>query len=104
MLARQGRMYIFDFAHPDQPPKELTLKNFDQSDFNPLGLDVYVDSANNNTLVFVVNRGSKYGIEIFRFDQQNLCLEHIKTILDENIYHPNDIVAVGMACNIFWHS
>lgn len=95
MLIRDGKLYAFDLNNPSEAPKELTLENFEKSDFNPLGLDVYIDSATNKPLVFVVNRGSNVGIEIFQFDQQRLVLKHKKTVRDKNIYLPNDVVAVG---------
>ena len=95
MLTRDGKMYLFDFNNPGLVPREMILKNFDKSYFNPAGIDVYVDLVTKETLVFVVNCGNKHSIEIFQFDHQNLALHHKKTIRDKNIYLPNDVVAVG---------
>ena len=99
MLTREGKLYAFDFNHPDGGIKEIAVENFDKSDFIPHGVDFYIDPITKETFLFVVNHGGgKESIEIFEFDEKQLVLKHRKKVTDKNIYHPNDVVAVGK----FW--
>ena len=96
MESFKGRIYAFDFNDANQVLKEFTLKDFDSTDFVPHGIDTYIDPETGEISLFVVNHGEgKESVEIFQVDKENLLLNHKKTVQDENIYSPNDVVAVG---------
>ena len=93
----KGMLYTFDLNNPEAKPKPLSYENFDDSSFLPHGIDLYVDPKTKEVSLFVVNhRLADHSIEIFQFDQENMVLKHRKTVVDKNIYSPNDVVAVGM--------
>ena len=105
----KGIIYTFDLNDPEAKPKPITYENFDDSEFVPHGIDLYIDLKTQEVSLFVVNHGAgKQSIEIFNFDQENVVLKHRKTVTDEKISSPNDVVAAGMCelqcCRIkfFW--
>ena len=94
----KGIIYTFDLNDPEARPKPITYENFDDSQFVPHGIDIYIDPKTQEVSLFVVNHAAgKHSIEIFQFDQENVMLKHRKTITDEKISSPNDVVAAGKA-------
>ena len=92
----KGIIYTFDLNDPEAKPEPITYKNFDDSEFVPHGIDIYIDPKTQEVSLFVVNHAlEKHTIEIFQFDQENMVLKHRKTITDEKISSPNDVVAAG---------
>uniref|UniRef100_A0A3B4Z4R6 Paraoxonase n=1 Tax=Stegastes partitus TaxID=144197 RepID=A0A3B4Z4R6_9TELE len=91
-----GKMYVVDMLHPKPTPVELQIKGeLDLSSFNPHGISVYTDEADDSIYVFVVNHPhSNSQIEIFRFAEED-TLVHLKTISHPLLPSVNDIVAVG---------
>ncbi|XP_077346883.1 serum paraoxonase/arylesterase 2-like [Lithobates pipiens] len=78
-------------------PEPLQLsEGIDASSFNPHGLSAYVDETDGTVYLFVVNHPDhKSCIEIFKFDEKQKSLLHLKTIKHPLLYSVNDIVAVG---------
>ncbi|XP_038567669.1 serum paraoxonase/arylesterase 2-like isoform X3 [Micropterus salmoides] len=76
-----GKMYILDLLHPKPTPVELQIKGgLDLRSFNPHGISVYIDEADDSVYLFVVNHPQhKSQVEIFHFVQEN-TLVHLKTI------------------------
>ncbi|XP_028404236.1 serum paraoxonase/arylesterase 2-like [Dendronephthya gigantea] len=96
MMQSKGMLYAFDLNKPDEKPTPLSYENFDDSTLIPHGIDLYVDPKTEEISLFVVNHAlGKHSIEVFQFDQENMVLKHRKTVVDEKIYSPNDVVAVG---------
>ncbi|KAM9309620.1 serum paraoxonase/arylesterase 2-like [Pholidichthys leucotaenia] len=93
-----GKMYVLDLLHPKPTPELLNIKGeLDLSSFNPHGISVYVDEADDSVYVFVVNHPQhETQVELFKFVEEDLSLVHLKTIKHELLYSVNDIVAVGM--------
>jgi hypothetical protein len=93
----KGILYTFDLNNPEAKPAPLSYENFDDSAFVPHGIDFYIDPKTQEVSLFVVNHGvaGYHSIEIFQFDQANMVLKHRKTVVDEKISSPNDVVAVG---------
>uniref|UniRef100_A0A1A8NR56 Paraoxonase n=1 Tax=Nothobranchius pienaari TaxID=704102 RepID=A0A1A8NR56_9TELE len=91
-----GKMYVLDLLHPKPAPVELKVKGeLDLHAFNPHGISVYTDEADDSVYVFVVNHpNSKSQVEIFRFVEDE-TLVHLKTITHPLLHSVNDIVAVG---------
>ncbi|XP_035528653.1 serum paraoxonase/arylesterase 2-like isoform X1 [Morone saxatilis] len=92
-----GKMYILDLLHPKPTPVELQIKgDLDLNSFNPHGISVYMDEADDSVYLFVVNHPEqKSQVEIFHFVQEN-TLVHLKTITHPLLHSVNDIVAVGV--------
>ncbi|KAM4601062.1 serum paraoxonase/arylesterase 2-like [Polymixia lowei] len=92
-----GKIYILDMLDPRLRPVELQIKGqLDLSSFNPHGISVYTDDADDSVYLFVVNHphnGSQ--VEIFEFVEEN-TLVHKKTITHDLLHSVNDIVAVGV--------
>ncbi|XP_070822405.1 serum paraoxonase/arylesterase 2-like isoform X1 [Chaetodon trifascialis] len=76
-----GKMYIVDLLHPKPTPVELQIKgDLDLSSFNPHGISVYTDEADDSVYLFVVNHPqNKSQVEIFRYARED-TLVHLKTI------------------------
>ncbi len=93
----KGILYSFNLNDPEAKPTPLAYENFDDSEFVPHGIDFYIDPKTQDVRLFVVNHAAgNHSIEIFQFDHVNMVLKHRKTVVDEKIYSPNDVVAVGM--------
>ena len=93
---RDGKILTFDFNKPDQDPVELTLKNFNITGFNPHGISVYRDPSSSQLSLFVVNhRPDAQAIEIFDFEPETHSLIHRRSVVDDLIWSPNDVYAVG---------
>ncbi|XP_033495613.1 serum paraoxonase/arylesterase 2-like [Epinephelus lanceolatus] len=92
-----GKIYIMDLLHPKPTPVELQIKGeLDFTDFNPHGISVYIDEADDSVYLFVVNHPQhKSQVEIFHFVEEN-TLVHLKTITHPLLHSVNDIVAVGV--------
>ncbi|MED6262482.1 hypothetical protein ATANTOWER_020193 [Ataeniobius toweri] len=91
-----GKMYVLDLLHPKPTPVELQIKGeLDLSSFNPHGISVYTDEADDSIYLFVVNHPQrKSQVEIFRFVWDD-TLVHLKTVAHPLLHSVNDIVAVG---------
>ncbi|KAM6909679.1 uncharacterized protein FYW49_011694 [Xenentodon cancila] len=91
-----GKMYVLDLLHPKPTPVQLRIKGeLDLSSFNPHGISVYKDEADDAVYLFVVNHPEqKSQVEIFRFVEDD-ALVHLKTITHPLLHSVNDIVAVG---------
>ncbi|MEQ2173197.1 hypothetical protein GOODEAATRI_029507, partial [Goodea atripinnis] len=76
-----GKMYVLDLLHPKPTPVELQIKGeLDLSSFNPHGISVYTDEADDSIYLFVVNHPQrKSQVEIFRFVWDD-TLVHLKTV------------------------
>ncbi|XP_070532152.1 serum paraoxonase/arylesterase 1-like [Ptychodera flava] len=94
---QMGRIYLFDFNHPEKNVAELPLTgNIDRDTLRPHGISLYEDPETGEVRLFVVNHiSNQERIEIFRFDENSRSLNHLKTVTGEYIYSVNDIVAVG---------
>ena len=102
MLNYKGVILSFDLNMPTENPRPIPFENFDDSTFSPHGIDLYIDPQTQVITLFVINHGGeKHTIEIFQLNQTKMVLTHRKTIVDEAIYSPNDVVAVGMCLSIF---
>lgn len=92
-----GKLYVLDLLHPKPTPVELQINGeLDLSSFNPHGISVYTDEADDSVYLFVVNHPQhKSQVEIFHFVEEN-TLVHLKTITHPLLHSVNDIVAVGV--------
>lgn len=93
---RKGKILTFNFNKPDEPPIELPLKNFNRTGFNPHGISLYRDPSTGVVSLFVINhRAGEQVVEIFDFDRQTHSLIHRRSVIDELIWSPNNLYAIG---------
>ena len=93
----KGMLYSFDMNDPEAKPKPVSYENFNDTGFNPHGIDLYIHPKTQEISLFVINHGAGINtIEIFHVNPENIVLKHIKTIFDEKLISPNDVLATGM--------
>ncbi|MBN3298089.1 PON2 arylesterase, partial [Amia calva] len=92
-----GKIYVLDLHANHLKPVELRVsRGFDLDSFNPHGISVYIDETDHTVYLFVVNHpNSESTVEIFRYNEEDNSIAHLKTIKHELLHHVNDIVAVG---------
>ncbi|XP_038047563.1 serum paraoxonase/arylesterase 2-like [Patiria miniata] len=95
---RQSRIFTFDFNHPERNVSEVSIKgeSFDKEGVNYFGLSIWEDENTGKVTLFVVNRAkTKSSVELFDYGQETNTLVHKETVTSENIYSPNNVVAVS---------
>ncbi|XP_012385377.1 serum paraoxonase/arylesterase 1 [Dasypus novemcinctus] len=94
---KPGKMLLMDLNEKD--PKVLELKitgsTFDLSSFNPHGISTFTDEDNTVYLLVVNHPNFKSTVEVFKFQEEEKSLLHLKTIRHELLPNLNDIVALG---------
>ncbi|XP_076016717.1 serum paraoxonase/arylesterase 2-like [Genypterus blacodes] len=92
-----GKIFALDMHDSRMKPVELRMpRNFDLDSFNPHGISVYTD-RDDTVYLFIVNHPQLQSqVELFKFEEEDLSLEHVKTIKHELLHSVNDIVAVGV--------
>ncbi|XP_045721099.2 serum paraoxonase/arylesterase 1 [Mirounga angustirostris] len=94
---KPGKILLMDLNEED--PKVLELRvtgsNFDQSSFNPHGISTFTDEDNTVYLLVVNHSNFKSTVELFKFEEEEKSLLHLKTIRHKLLPNFNDIVAVG---------
>ena len=87
---KQGHLYYLDLTNPSFAPIQLTTDL--KIPFFPHGISM-VHTAEQAYRVFAVNHvGDKHTIEVFDLYEKRLT--HIRTLEDESMISPNDIVAL----------
>jgi len=88
----KGGIYSVDFQASPPKVKNLTF-DFNQDDFRPHGISLFIDPIDSSKWLFVVNhRQSGHYIEIFQYTDSTLL--HAETIKSTLIMSPNDVVGV----------
>ncbi|KAM7325371.1 hypothetical protein ACRRTK_015624 [Alexandromys fortis] len=93
---KPGRIFLMDLN--EQNPKAQALKindGFDKESLNPHGISTFVDKDNTVYLYVVNHPHMDSTVEIFKFEEQQRSLIHLKTITHELLKSVNDIVVVG---------
>lgn len=82
----------------EEKPRALELRisrGFDLASFNPHGISTFIDN-DNTVYLFVVNHPEfKNTVEVFKFEEEENSLLHLKTIKHELLPSTNDIIAIG---------
>ena len=87
---KQGHLYYLDLTKPSFTPKPVSAGL--KIPFYPHGISM-VKTAEQAYRVFAVNHvGDKHTIEVFDLNEKRLT--HIRTLEDESMISPNDIVAL----------
>uniref|UniRef100_A0A8C0D058 Paraoxonase n=1 Tax=Balaenoptera musculus TaxID=9771 RepID=A0A8C0D058_BALMU len=91
---------------PDKPGKillmdvnmlelRITGSNFDLSSFNPHGISTFTNEDNTVYLLVVNHPDFKSTVELFKFQEEEKSLLHLKTIKHKLLPNLNGIVGVG---------
>nr|XP_057940712.1 serum paraoxonase/arylesterase 2-like [Doryrhamphus excisus] len=93
-----GKILLLDLKDSRMKPVELRMpRNFDLETFNPHGISVHKDTADDTVYLFVVNHPHhKSQVELFKFVEEEFSLLHLKTFRHELLHSVNDIVAMGV--------
>ncbi|NP_001084979.1 uncharacterized protein LOC432039 precursor [Xenopus laevis] len=94
---KPGEIFLLDLNDEKLQPVSLRFsRGFDYSTFNPHGMSIYIDPKDDTVYLFVVNHPHyKTTIELFKFEEEENVLLHLKTIKHDLLWSANDIVAVG---------
>ncbi|XP_036184010.1 serum paraoxonase/arylesterase 2 isoform X4 [Myotis myotis] len=95
---KPGGILMMDLK--DENPRALELRisrGFNLASFNPHGISTFIDS-DDTVYLFVVNHPEfRTTVEIFKFQEEDNSLLHLKTVKHELLPSVNDIIAVGPA-------
>ncbi|XP_007888991.1 serum paraoxonase/arylesterase 2 isoform X2 [Callorhinchus milii] len=93
---KPGQILLVNLNEPVLRAIELRLsRGFDVDSFNPHGISTYIHK-DNTVYLFVVNHPQHTStVEIFKFEEEQNSLTHLKTIRHELLHSVNDIVALG---------
>lgn len=92
----EGKIFLMDLN--EQNPKAQALKindGFDKELLNPHGISTFVDKDRTVYLYVVNHPDMDSTVEIFKFEEEQRSLTHLKTITHELLKSLNDIVVVG---------
>ncbi|XP_016074270.1 PREDICTED: serum paraoxonase/arylesterase 1 [Miniopterus natalensis] len=94
---KPGKILLMDLNEEDPTVLELSISgsNFNLSSFNPHGISTFTDEDNTVYLLVVNHPDVKTTVELFKFQEEQKSLLHLKTIRHELLPNLNDIVAVG---------
>ncbi|XP_068091149.1 serum paraoxonase/arylesterase 2-like [Hyperolius riggenbachi] len=93
---RSGEIFLLDLNEEIPRPSSLRIsRGFDLSSFAPHGLSAYIDE-DDAVYLFVVNHPQyKSTVEIFKYEEEENVLVHLKTVKHPSLYNVNDVVALG---------
>ncbi|XP_003407180.1 serum paraoxonase/arylesterase 1 [Loxodonta africana] len=94
---KPGKILLMDLNKEDPAVLELKItgNNFNLSSFNPHGISTFTDKNNTVYLLVVSHPDLKSTVELFKFQEEEKSLLHLKTIRHELLPNLNDLVAVG---------
>ncbi|ELK12517.1 Serum paraoxonase/lactonase 3 [Pteropus alecto] len=93
---KPGQIFMMDLNKPNPSIQELSISNgFDKASFNPHGISTFIDEDHNVYLYVVNHPRMESTLEIFKFEEQQRSLVHLKTIEHELLKSVNDIFVVG---------
>ncbi|KAM9650326.1 LOW QUALITY PROTEIN: serum paraoxonase/arylesterase 1-like [Trichechus inunguis] len=91
-----GKILLMDLNEEDPVVLELKITgdNFNLASFNPHGISTFTDD-NTVYLLVVSHPDFKSTVELFKFQEEEKSLLHLKTIRHELLPNLNDLVAMG---------
>ncbi|XP_069504657.1 serum paraoxonase/arylesterase 2-like isoform X2 [Ambystoma mexicanum] len=94
---KPGEILLLDLNEEDPKPVTLRIsRGFDVESFNPHGISKYIDEKDDTVYLFVVNHPKHTTtVEIFKFQEEENALLHLKTVQHELLHSANDVFAVG---------
>ncbi|XP_058381833.1 serum paraoxonase/arylesterase 1-like isoform X1 [Diceros bicornis minor] len=94
---KPGKILLMDLNEEDPTVLELRItgSKFDLSSFNPHGISTFTDEDDTVYLLVVNHPDLKSTVELFKFQEEEKSLLHLKTIRHKLLPNVNDIVAMG---------
>lgn len=95
--SKPGKILLMDLNEKEPAVSELAVmgNTLDMSLFNPHGISTFIDEDNAVYLLVVNHPDYSSTVEVFKFQEEERSLLHLKTITHELLPSINDIVAVG---------
>uniref|UniRef100_A0A8C6B785 Paraoxonase n=1 Tax=Monodon monoceros TaxID=40151 RepID=A0A8C6B785_MONMO len=90
---KPGKILLTDMNSGSCPL--ITGSNFDSSSFNPHGISTFTNEDNTVYLLVVNHPDFKSTVELFKFQEEEKSLLHLKTIKHKLLPNLNGIVGVG---------
>ncbi|XP_062035000.1 serum paraoxonase/lactonase 3 [Lepus europaeus] len=91
-----GKIFLMDMNEQNPRAQELEISNgFEKESFNPHGISTFIDKDHTVYLYVVNHPHMKSTVEVFKFEEQQRSLVHLKTIKHELLKSVNDIVVLG---------
>ncbi|XP_036902348.1 serum paraoxonase/lactonase 3 [Sturnira hondurensis] len=91
-----GQIFMMDLNEQNPRVQALTISDgFDKASFNPHGISIFTDKDHTVYLYVVNHPHMESTVEIFKFEEQQRSLVHLKTIEHELLKSVNDIVVLG---------
>ncbi|KAM5255206.1 serum paraoxonase/lactonase 3 [Ctenodactylus gundi] len=91
-----GKIFLMDLNKENPTAQALKLSDgFDQKLFNPHGISTFIDKDHTVYLYVVNHPHMDSTVEIFKFEEQQRSLLHLKTIRHKLLKSVNDIVVLG---------
>uniref|UniRef100_A0A5F9DS77 Paraoxonase n=1 Tax=Oryctolagus cuniculus TaxID=9986 RepID=A0A5F9DS77_RABIT len=91
-----GKIFLIDMNEKNPRAQELEISNgFEKESFNPHGISTFIDKDQTVYLYVVNHPHMKSTVEIFKFEEQQRSLVHLKTIKHELLKSVNNIVVLG---------
>ncbi|XP_005388117.1 PREDICTED: serum paraoxonase/arylesterase 1 isoform X1 [Chinchilla lanigera] len=94
---KPGKILLMDLNDDNPAVSELNIvgNKLDSASFNPHGISTFTDADNTVYLLVVNHPDFKSTVELFKFQEEEKSLLHLKTIRHKLLSSVNDIVAVG---------
>ncbi|XP_047608296.1 serum paraoxonase/lactonase 3 isoform X1 [Phacochoerus africanus] len=93
---KPGQIFLMDLNEPNPRVQALNISDgFDKASFNPHGISTFIDKDHTVYLYVVNHPHMESTVEIFKFEEQQRSLIHLKTIKHELLKSVNDIVVLG---------
>ncbi|XP_066898633.1 serum paraoxonase/lactonase 3 isoform X2 [Kogia breviceps] len=91
-----GQIFLMDLNEQNPRVQALNISDgFDKASFNPHGISTFIDKDQIVYLYVVNHPHMESTVEIFKFEEQQRFLVHLKTIKHELLISVNDIVVLG---------
>ncbi|KAL5006032.1 hypothetical protein ScPMuIL_017190 [Solemya velum] len=91
-----GKIFLFDFKHPDEGVRELSVEGDSGLRLFPHGISLWHNKDSGEIFLFVVNHSPSYDcVEKFLYLPKKRALKHIKTYRDPAFRLANDVLATG---------
>nr|XP_014708816.2 serum paraoxonase/lactonase 3 [Equus asinus] len=91
-----GQIFLMDLNEQNPRAQVLNISDsFDKASFNPHGISTFMDKDHTVYLYVVNHPNMKSTVEIFKFEERQRSLVHLKTIQHKLLISVNDIVVVG---------
>ncbi|XP_006178589.2 serum paraoxonase/lactonase 3 isoform X1 [Camelus ferus] len=91
-----GQIFLMDLNEQNPRVQSLNISDgFDRASFNPHGISTFIDKDQTVYLYVVNHPHMDSTVEIFKFEEQQHSLVHLKTIKHKLLKSVNDIVVLG---------